>query len=67
MPMIVCVHPHTAIRTVAHVLIRDCKVPVNTARRTSPGVGQGGVKPLLSEKQIEHDTGIKHFNKASFF
>jgi hypothetical protein len=49
---------------VAQALYQNPDIPVNPAHRISPGVGQGGVKPLLSEKQIEHDIGIMHVNKA---
>ncbi len=38
----------------AQVLIKNRKVPVNPARRSScRGVGQGGVSPLLTGKWIE--------------
>jgi hypothetical protein len=50
----------------AQGLIKNPKIPVNPAHRKSSGVGQGGMKPLLSGKQIEHGIVIKHFIKQFF-
>jgi hypothetical protein len=50
---------------VAQALYQNPDIPVNPAHRISPGVRQGGVKPLQSEKQIKHDIEIMHLNKAN--
>jgi hypothetical protein len=48
------VAPPYCDRDRAQALYQYPNIPINPAHRISSGVGQGGVKPLLSEKWIEH-------------